>query len=86
MRKRVKFKRTRFLDPNNHVFIYWWASDPEFPWYIRIGGLETPLFRHGISISGSFQTREDAVVKANQVIDYLRSALKVPFDKTKPLV
>lgn len=70
----------RRLNPDHYVFIYWGGDKPNY-WYVRIGGLETPRFRHGIALAQSFEKEEDAKKYKQDVIEYLEKAFKINWIK-----
>lgn len=79
MSKKKRYLK-RELDPKYYVTVYFGADKPNF-WYVRIGGLETETFRHGIALAQSFDSEEKAEQYKQEVIDYLGKAFKINWKK-----
>lgn len=64
------------LNPDYNVFVYFGSDSPN-NWYVRIGGLETSRFPHGIALAQTFSTEQQAISYKNQVVEYFKLAFKI---------
>ena len=68
------------MNPDNYVFVYFGAPGPNH-WYVRLGGLDAPMFRHGLSLAGSFPTEELTEEYKKEVVEYMGKAFKIKWRK-----
>lgn len=80
MSKQKKRYLKKGFNPEYYITVYFGAEKPNF-WYVRIGGLETDRFRHGIALSESFASKEEAEQYKQEVIQYLAKAFKINWKK-----
>lgn len=60
----------------NFAIVYMAFEEGKPYWYIRIGGLETNRFPHGLGVASKFLVKENAEEFADEVEDYMKQVVK----------
>jgi hypothetical protein len=59
-----------------YALVYMDFGDGVPYWYIRVGGLETGRFPHGLGLASKFFVKDNAEEVADEVEDYMKQVVK----------